>query len=152
MNTRQTPNLPFEPSGERRGLWSLCWTSGLLRINLFLLSGGKTGDEGLVLLLVGLGFLTNDDKGTVAFSGWCFELIGELLRFGRCAAILMRKIKKCFSLLGSLRCYEFQFELASVQNCAQQTFYSWGDDVSIKKVNQLSKRYHVTKNFAHWLV
>lgn len=59
----------------------LLLTSGLLRY-LFLLSLGKPGEDGLVLLLVGLVFLTRDDKGTVAFSGWCLRFMGELLRLG----------------------------------------------------------------------
>jgi len=44
------------------------FTSGLL-LYLFLLSAGRPGEDGLVLLLVGLVFLTNEDNGTVAFRG-----------------------------------------------------------------------------------
>lgn len=75
-------HLPFEPRGDNKVLCSFVWVSGLLLIR-FLLSGGKTGEQGLVLLRVGLGFLNNDWKGTVAFNGWCFEFIGELFRLGR---------------------------------------------------------------------
>lgn len=80
---KQTMKIkPLEPNGERRALCSFGWTSGLLLI-LFLLSGGSTGDDGLVLRLVGLVVRTSDDKGTVAFNGWHLEFIGELLRLGR---------------------------------------------------------------------
>ena len=77
--------IPFDPRGENRlrdSLAPLLLTSGL-RLYLFLLSIGRPGEEGLVLLRVGLVvFLTKDDNGTVAFSGWCFTFMGELLRFG----------------------------------------------------------------------